>query len=218
MTTCLPQGSGTRWLIVTAAMLLGVTATTVVSAQDANWIWCADHEPGKAPIGACHFRKSVTIRSLESANLAVAADDSFEIRINGRSIGSGSGYRRLNEFDITRFLSRGRNVIAIRVVNSQGTTAGLVVRVQIKEERGGWQSHSTDSSWKTSLSPLPLWDTSIYNDCGGRPLGFWGVWERRRRGTASRRWPPRKRIGTSVSGSPRTSRFNDCSTIPKRAR
>lgn len=185
MTTCLPQGSGTRWLIVTAAMLLGVTATTVVSAQDANWIWCADHEPGKAPIGACHFRKSVTIRSLESANLAVAADDSFEIRINGRSIGSGSGYRRLNEFDITRFLSRGRNVIAIRVVNSQGTTAGLVARVQIKEERGGWQSHSTDSSWKTSLSPLPLWDTSIYNDArwpAARVLGRLGEtapWDRK---------------------------------------
>ncbi|MFO0869017.1 MAG: HEAT repeat domain-containing protein [Pirellulales bacterium] len=184
MTNDFPQGRGGRAVVAALVLLSALAGTRLAVAQDANWIWCAEHESGRVPPGACHFRKVFTVRSVESAKVTIAADDSFELRINGRSIGSGNGARRPTEFDVTRFLSRGRNVLAIRVVNTQGNTAGLAARVQVKEAGGDWQSHSTDSSWKTSLSPLPLWDTSLYNDARwpvARVLGRFGEtapWDR----------------------------------------
>ncbi|MFO0816612.1 MAG: HEAT repeat domain-containing protein [Pirellulales bacterium] len=185
MTSKIPQGSGTRWALALAAFLSSLAGPSFLNAQEAHWIWCADHEPGRVPTSACHFRKAVTVRAVEAATLAIAADDSFEVRINGRSIGSGTGYRRLTEFDIAKYLSRGRNVIAVRVMNTSGPTAGMVARLQVKEQGANWQSHSTDSSWKTSLSPLPLWDTSLYNDTrwpAARVLGRFGEtvpWDRK---------------------------------------
>ncbi|MFO0901822.1 MAG: HEAT repeat domain-containing protein [Pirellulales bacterium] len=193
MTTKFPQGRGIRWrfaLLCAAGAVIQTLVFALASAgptygQEAQWIWHAEHEPGKVPTGACHFRKIVNVKSVESATMSVVADDLFDIRINGRSIGSGSGYRRLNDFDISRYLSRGRNVIAVRVVNTNGATAAFAARVQVKDDKGQWQSFSTDRSWKTNVSPLPLWDTSIYNDSRwpeSRELGRFGEtapWDRK---------------------------------------
>ena len=37
-------------------------------------------------------------------------------------------YLELNDYDVTRFLSRGNNTIAVKVVNQRGRTAGLAAR------------------------------------------------------------------------------------------
>jgi putative heme-binding domain-containing protein len=164
MTRFFPHGCG-AWiyrLFLFVVVLLPVCPTT---AQEAKWIWSSDQTAGKIPTGACYFRKTFTLSAApDSAVLSIAADDAYELHVNGRSIASGGGYRRLTDHDLAKHLNRGRNVIAIRVVNSQGNTAGLAARVQMKAGRGEWQSFSSDDSWKTSLSPYPLWDTMIYND------------------------------------------------------
>lgn len=143
-------------------LLGGLVASA--SAQEAEWIWSPDQQQGSVPAGSCYFRKSINVRTAEAAQLVIAADDSYEVRINGRLVGSGSGAKRMVEYDIARLLSRGKNLIAIRVSNTGGGNAGLVARVMVKEAGGGWNSFSTDSSWKCNLNPLPLWDTSLYND------------------------------------------------------
>lgn len=164
MTRFFPHGCG-AWLLGMLILAGWAIIPSTSAAQDAKWIWSPDQTAGKVPAGACYFRKSFTLTAApETAKLSIAADDAYELHVNGRNIASGGGHRRLTEHDLTKHLARGRNVIAIRVVNSQGNTAGLAARVQVKPGKGEWQSFSSDETWKTSLSPYPLWDTMIYND------------------------------------------------------
>lgn len=184
MTRQSPHGCGATWRGLLFALCLLAPAATV-RAQDAQWIWCAEQPQGRVPQGSCHFRKSFTVRTVEAATLAIAADDNFEVHVNGRVVGSGSGFRRLVEFDLTGFLSRGRNVVAVRVTNSQGNTAAVAARLLVKETQAQWQSFSTDASWKSNVSPLLFWDTTIYNDSrwpAAQALGQLGQtppWDRR---------------------------------------
>lgn len=135
-----------------------------VAAQEAQWIWTPEQAKDQIPVGSCHFRKMFTLRSPESGSITIAADDTYELRVNGRSVGTGGGWKKLVEYDIGRFLTRGKNIIAIKVTNTRGNTAGLAARVMVKEDGGKWLSFSTDQSWKANMRPLPLWDTAIYND------------------------------------------------------
>jgi len=161
-------GLGLRWRFACTLILLGGLAlggaAPAIYAQEAEWIWSPDQQQGSVPVGSCYFRKSISVRNAEAAKLIIAADDSYEVRVNGRLVGNGSGAKRMVEYDIARMLSRGKNLIAIRVTNSASGNAGLVARVMVKEANADWASFSTDASWKCNHNPLPLWDTSLYND------------------------------------------------------
>lgn len=158
-----------RWVSPALAPLaaLAVLAlwTVPLAAQEAQWIWTPDHEKEGVPAGAvCHFRKIFSAEKAEAATVAIAADDHYELYVNGRRVGSGSSTRKLTEYDIERYLVRGNNIVAVKVSNRGGKTAALAARVTVKEKEGQWVSHSTDASWKTNPRPLPLWNTALYND------------------------------------------------------
>src|SRR5262245_29273983 len=155
------------------------------AAQEAEWIWSPDHGKDAVPTGeACHFRRSFTLRAPEEAQIVIAADDQYELYINGRRIGAGEATKKLDEYDISKLLVRGANVIAIRVQNTTGKTAALVARVTIKDG-GEWSSYSTDATWRTSVRPMPMWITTLYNDRTWMPAQSFGVlgvtapWDRR---------------------------------------
>jgi putative heme-binding domain-containing protein len=147
-----------------AATALWLTSGSL-SAQEAQWIWTADQPADNVPPGAtCHFRKVFSVRAPELGQISIAADDAYELYVNGRRIASGAATTKLVDHDVSHNLVRGPNVIAIKVTNRTGRTAALAARVTVKERGGNWRSHSTDGSWKTALSPLPLWQTALYND------------------------------------------------------
>ncbi|HZL89111.1 MAG TPA: HEAT repeat domain-containing protein [Pirellulaceae bacterium] len=175
---------------ILARQALTLLATVALSghcafAQEAQWIWTPEHQKEGVPSGAvCHFRKSFNVKDAEAATVAIAADDHYELYVNGRRAGSGSSTRKLIEYDIGRFLVRGNNIVAVKVSNRGGNTAALAARLTIKEKKGQWISHSTDDSWRTNVRPLPLWNTSLYNDRnweGARSFGTLGEtapWDR----------------------------------------
>jgi putative heme-binding domain-containing protein len=158
--------SGLGWTLTGALAAIAVlVCASSIRAQEAQWIWSPEHAPDDVPTGvACHFRKVFPLRSPEAGQVSIAADDAYELYVNGRRVATGAAQPKLAEVDISRFLTRGTNVIAIKVANRTGRTAAMAARVTVKERSGGWQSHSTDGTWKTELSPLPLWNTAIYND------------------------------------------------------
>jgi glucose/arabinose dehydrogenase len=170
---------------VTLALVTALMAVGAAVADEAQWIWSPDHAKVNVPTGeACHFRKVMTLRGPESGQVAIAADDQYELYINGRRIGAGEATKKLDEYDVSKNLVKGPNVIAIRVQNTTGTTAALVARVTIKDQNE-WISFSSDGSWRTSLRPLPLWNTAMYNDRAWLPaqsfgmLGSTAPWDRR---------------------------------------
>jgi putative heme-binding domain-containing protein len=133
-------------------------------AQEAEWIWSPQHRKDQVPGVECFFRKRFDLNAPDQGEIMITADDTYEIFVNGKKAATGSGTRRLDRYNISNLLVRGQNIVAVRVENTNGNTAALVARVQVKEKDGNWVSHSTDGSWKSNLKALPLWQLKIYND------------------------------------------------------
>ncbi|MGE3776035.1 MAG: HEAT repeat domain-containing protein, partial [Pirellulaceae bacterium] len=150
------------WILLCLMVCLGTSSMSV--AQEAQWIWTRDHAKDQVPTGSCHFRKSLQLRDPQEAKVVILADDSYELFVNGRRLGTGHSTERMVEYDIGRYLDSGRNLIAVKVTNLRGRTAALAARVLIKDKGDEWRSYSTDASWKANLQPLPLWNTTLYND------------------------------------------------------
>ncbi|MBC7856047.1 MAG: hypothetical protein IAF94_21670, partial [Pirellulaceae bacterium] len=173
------------WMFLSLA-LAAMAYPQEATAQEAKWIWSAEHQKDAVPAGAvCHFRKSIAVKTPENAVIAIAADDTYELYLNGRRIGAGESTKKLVEYDVSKLVGKGSNLIAIKVTNRAGKTSALVARVTVKEKNGEWVSHSSDDSWKVSTNPLPLWNTTIYNDRGWAKsqvfgtLGETAPWDRR---------------------------------------
>ncbi len=177
---------GRTTLVLFSLSLAAAILPRAADAQEAKWIWTAEHQKDGVPAGAvCHFRKSFTANTPQNAVIAIAADDMYELYLNGRRIGAGESTKRLTEYDVSKFVAKGINLVAIKVTNRTGKTAALVARVTVKEKNGEWVAHSSDDTWRTSTSPLPLWNTSMYNDRGWAKaqafgtLGETAPWDRR---------------------------------------
>jgi hypothetical protein len=134
-------------------MVAGLLAPTL-HGEEAQWIWSPEHGKESVPAGAmCHFRKTFNLRAPAEGQIAIAADDQYELFVNGRRVGGGEATRKLDEHDVSRFLARGANIIAVRVQNTSGSTAALVARVTIKDG-GEWASFSSDASWHAAAATL----------------------------------------------------------------
>lgn len=156
-----------------------------LQAQEAQWIWSPEHPRGQAAEGECYFRKTLQVGSVEEASVTITADDRYELFVNGRKIGAGQSIQQMEQYDISRLLARGRNVIAVRVTNLSPGPAALAARVFIKPTSGQWQGFSTDRTWRTSLDPVPAWSSSLTDDSRWKPAQEYGLlgetapWDRR---------------------------------------
>lgn len=154
-----------------AALLCGCSVlVSGAIAQETHWIWSASADGGEVPLGACHFRKAIVLESPVEGTISIAADDVYELYVNGKLLEkSQARSSRFTEHDISRLLQVGKNVIAVKVTNTEGRTAALAARVAIKEDGQPPRFFSTDASWRTNERPLPFWNMSLYND------GRWGA-------------------------------------------
>ncbi len=161
-------------------------AMPTAAGQEAQWIWTPEHPRGQAAEGDCYFRKTIQLGAIEQATVTITADDRYELYINGRKVGAGNSIRQMEQYDVTPILTRGRNVIGVRVTNLAAGPAALAARVTIKPaSTQGWQSYSTDSSWRTTIEPGANWWSNNFDDRRWKPAQAYGVlgetapWDRR---------------------------------------
>ena len=114
----------------------------------AQWIG-----PGElAPVA--HFRRNVFLNAApEQAWLEVAATDSFEVIINGKTIGTESNpkTRIAQIYDIKKYLKPGTNVIAISVTRtSYPGSAQLLVCGSFKEPSNKPNFVVSDERWQVT--------------------------------------------------------------------
>src|SRR3569623_1380853 len=172
-------------IIALVALALGASTASAQTAPptqlgEAEWIWSATATKDKAPTGACYFRKTFDAAHVEIARVQISCDDRYELIVNGRAIGSGSDWRVMQSFDITKFVTPGRHLIAIRAENTTGGSAGLVARVTVKTKGATEVSHSSAASWKPRTSEAPGWERPGFNDsqwAAARSLGEFGATE-----------------------------------------
>ena len=99
------------------------------------WIWYPEGKPAKwAPAGAVVFRRKVTLPAdpIAEAVFLIAAEDSFELYINGAAAGRGGGRKAPQEFGVAPLLRPGPNLVALKAVNSSPSPAGIAGRLLIR--------------------------------------------------------------------------------------
>ena len=78
----------------------------------------------------------------------------------------------MKSHDITKFLVPGKNTVAIKAINKEQGSAGLVARVVVKEVGGTYVAYNTDGTWRTSLQEFPQWNRNKFSTTpNGWPRG-----------------------------------------------
>lgn len=161
--------------LLTLICFLSLVSTSILQAQEAKWIWSPEFPRGQATAGDCYFRKVIQLTSIEQASVTITADDRYDLYVNGRMIGQGRSVRQMEQYEITRFLTRGRNVIGVRVSNLTDGHAALAARVFVKPSNAPWRSYSSDESWRTALDQLPNWTVATFNDANWKGATAFGL-------------------------------------------
>ena len=130
---------------------------------DAKWIWHNEGNPAAAaPVGTRYFRRTVVLdaaRVVESARVAMTADNTFEVFINGRSAGTGDNFHRLYETEVAELLRPGENVLTVTAGNGgeQPNPAGLIGTLTVEFRDGEPLAVSTDGSWHSAAAVDGPW-------------------------------------------------------------
>jgi alpha-L-rhamnosidase len=127
---------------------------------DAQWIWYHGDPKLNAPVGPRVFMSSFELPEeveIDTADLLVAADDSFHFNVNGQAVGSSSSWQEPRLYKIGGLLHGGENHLRAQVDNASAGPAGLLVRLQITTTDGKQITHVSDASWRATDSPGANW-------------------------------------------------------------
>ncbi len=141
----------------------------------ANWIWSPAYEKDDAPVGNCYFRKTFSLGKVELGQVQIVCDNQYELYVNGKVVGRGADWRKMEVYDITALLVPGQNVIAVKGTNTDAGAAGLAVRVLIKQVGGTLENYSTDASWRTSVKEFANWTAPNVRDSVWVPARVYGA-------------------------------------------
>jgi hypothetical protein len=161
--------------------------------SSARWIWYPDEDnPAEAaPLGKRFFRRTINVdkgRAVKSATLVTTADNTFVCWINGQKAGAGSDAGREFEFNVSRLLKPGANLIAVDAENGTNAPnpAGLIGAITIRCNDGSVSTVVTDESWQAAQNVKEGWTTvgaaPVISGAGGetgwikaRELGPFGM-------------------------------------------
>lgn len=165
--TAQPKGVKTVALIKAKPAKDGVAPTA-----KPNWIW-HPKSPGKA-----YFRKQWTSASdVSKATLTITADNAFTAFVNGTKVGAGTEWALKHQYDVTKHLFRGDNVLAV-VATDSGGQKGLVAQLDLTGKNGQKSRVITDGSWLASPQERSGWMAPSVNTDGwseARVLGRLGM-------------------------------------------
>ncbi len=133
------------------------------AVKQSHWIWFPYEKPGQsAPAESIYFRRSFGVpQHVQVAKAYFTADNQFTLWVNGTEVGNGNNFNQLVEIDLTEYLQKGQNVIAVAAVNAGDSPnpAGLIGLVQITLENEQSIIIHTDDQWKTSKSAEDNWQS-----------------------------------------------------------
>jgi hypothetical protein len=123
-------------------------------AVSTSWIWGPSVDNGLPPHGeAILVRREIKpAKPVLFAGIVAAADNAFELFLNGEPIFSGTGWKDLKVGAITSRLREAGNEILISAENrgSQPNAAGIFCAIRLEYEDGTHEVITTDEQWLAS--------------------------------------------------------------------
>ena len=149
------------------------------SRPTASWIWHgADGE--NPPAGERWFKMELAItsdRKIVSARVRLAADNAFELQVNGKPICRGDNWQQLVDVDLANVLVAGANTLLIRATNTDPGPAGLLVCGAITLDQGDTISvDSRGDSWLSSTNQVDWTPARVVGVYGCKPWGDIGAY------------------------------------------
>jgi hypothetical protein len=98
--------------------------------------------------------------------LRLTADDKLVAYLNGERLGSHNTWRSVREFNVTKRLRPGKNLLAVRAENvpaPQANPAGLLCALEIVQD-GKVTNIASDNSWHVTKNEEPGWTNVVFND------------------------------------------------------
>ncbi len=137
----------------------GTTYDPGTLANDTTYYWRIDgkNETGTTTGDVWSF--TTMAEGVRTMNVIIAADDGYDLYVNGEFIGSGATWTTAQTYNWIELLA-GENVVAVRGVDAY-LAEGVLAELIIDANRVG-----TDTSWKVSLSPGTGWESPGFDDSG----------------------------------------------------
>lgn len=138
-----------------------------------KWMWYPEGDPAKeAPENVSrYFRLVVDVPAgdtVKKSVINVVGDDEFSVSVNGKSAGSGSGWRRFEAIDLKPFLHEGQNVVGIVGRNVKGA-AGVLAVGRVEFAHAETTTIRTGSSWASAQTAGDGWDTVGFDASSWKP-------------------------------------------------
>ena len=124
----------------------------------ANWIWEKDNMAvvsSKVWLG----KGFVIDKPVKSAKLLIAADDIGIAYCNGQPLGKIDGWNLLKEFDLTKLVRQGGNLLSVSAEDAGGLPCGVLAELKIETADGEIISIISDATWQTSAKETADWLT-----------------------------------------------------------
>ena len=111
-----------------------------------KWIWCQKDSSGPEHADIWFERKFTLNGPADLAMLAVAADDTPYIFVNGEAVGHGGSFLAAKTYDVAKYLKPGKNTLTIRVRNDE-QNGGLLCDFYVRDG-GNDRYFCSDGEWK----------------------------------------------------------------------
>ena len=149
-----------------------------------NWIWNRENAQTNAPAETVYFRKEFQLEEIPEELVGlVSCDNEFEMFLNGKKVLNGSKWDQPVVNDFTRSVRKGKNVVAVRAVNSHVdkkkspeedlSPAGfLFCLINLKNMESTFIQ--TDGSWIQTGKEVPGWETAELDHSDWSPVSILG--------------------------------------------
>jgi hypothetical protein len=156
----------------------GASAPAIANPlADARWIWSPEGNPAvSAPPGKRYFNREFEVdstRPIQSAQAAMTADNSFELFVNGQSVGTGADFNVITTMDVGALLKPGHNAVTVVADNGDNkpNPAGLIGALHVCFSDGGTQTVNTDQRWTNASTENGDWKHSL--ELGASDMAPW---------------------------------------------
>ncbi len=128
-----------------------------------KWIWAAD---GTRPPETVYFRQRFTLaKAPVAARLLITADDSYQAYLNEsqKPVAEANDWTTVREYDVTRLLKAGDNVLGIACRNTGGA-GGLLYKLIIKTSAGKTLTLVSSGRVRASRNAPVAWNSLALDD------------------------------------------------------
>jgi hypothetical protein len=152
-----PQAMQGEHRVGLGRVVLDAGASRMITANPltrAKWICSAQGGVSAPPATTVYFTREFTVENslnVETAVVAITADQSYSLSLNGRFILGGNAAQRARRVDISSLLRSGGNQLTVSVKKGKAQS-GLVASLAISLRDGSQSAIETDQQWTCSLS------------------------------------------------------------------